>query len=185
MTQPADILLVTGPAGIGKSTLCWEIGSQLSQAGVPHAIVETDELDRVFPKPDRETLQRHWPGTIDISAVNLAAIWSTYRTLGISRLIMSGVMMHAGFDRRWILQAIPDARILTIRLLGSESTVVERLQRREIVPDDDQLSRSLRQTRVMTEEADSGFIRISTDGRTPTDIAGAVLSEIGWLASRS
>lgn len=182
MTQTANILLVTGPAGIGKSTLCWEIGAQLSQAGVAHAIVETDELDRVFPKPDRETLQRHWPGTIDVSAINLAALWSTYATLGVSRLLMSGVMMHAGFDRRWILQAVPGANIVTVRLLGSEDTLVERLRKREVVPDEDQLSRSLRQARTMGSEPDNGFVRIATDGRTPAEIATTVLKETGWLA---
>jgi len=183
MTQSVDILLVTGPAGVGKSTLCWEIGAQLAQAGIPHAIVETDELDRLYPKPDRETLQRHWPGTIDISAVNLAAIWSTYRTLGISRLIMSGVMQHAAFDRRWILQAIPGANIVTVRLLGTESTLTSRLNKREALPNNDQLARSLRQAEAMAGEADNGFLRVATDGRIPAEIAAAVLSDIGWLTS--
>lgn len=185
MTQPVDVLLVTGPAGIGKSTLCWEIGAQLTQADIPHAIVESDELDRVFPKPDRETLQRHWPGTIDISAINLAAIWSTYRTLGISRLVMSGVMQHASFDRRWILQAIPEANIVTVRLLGTQSTLTLRLNMREAVPDDNQLARSLRQAEAMASEADNGFLRIQTDGRKPPEIAAAVLKDSVWLSSPS
>jgi len=103
MTAIIDLLLVTGAAGIGKSTLCWEMGSLLQRAEVAHAIIETDELDRIFPKPTREELQRLWPGTTDVSAVNLAAIWSAYRALGHTKLIMSGVMMHPAFDQRWIL----------------------------------------------------------------------------------
>jgi predicted kinase len=132
MQDAVHILLITGPAGIGKSTLCWEIGAKLEAAGIAHAIIETDELDRVYPKPGPDELERLQPGTTDISSINLAALWSTYRALGHSRLIMSGVMMHLDFDRRWILAAVPDAEITVIRLQASEHTLTERLAKREI-----------------------------------------------------
>ena len=82
MQEAVEVLLITGPAGIGKSTLCWEIGAQLAAARVPHAIIETDELDRVFPRPTPEQLAVLRPGTSDVSALNLAAMWETYRALG-------------------------------------------------------------------------------------------------------
>jgi 2-phosphoglycerate kinase len=97
-----EITLITGPAGVGKSTLCWEMSLQLATVNVAHTVIETDELDRVFPRPSAEDLARIRSGTTDISSLNLAAIWSTYRALGHTRLIMSGVMMHLEFDRRWI-----------------------------------------------------------------------------------
>src|SRR5687768_4948357 len=68
MQDSAEILLITGPAGIGKSTLCWEIGAVLSEAHEAHAIIETDELDRVYPKPSLEDLERLRPGTRDVSS---------------------------------------------------------------------------------------------------------------------
>jgi cytidylate kinase len=30
--QGVQILLITGPAGVGKSTVCWEMGAQLAAA---------------------------------------------------------------------------------------------------------------------------------------------------------
>ena len=60
---------------------------------MPHAIIETDELDRVFPRPTPEQLAALRPGTSDVSALNLAAMWETYRALGHTRLVMSGVML--------------------------------------------------------------------------------------------
>jgi adenylylsulfate kinase-like enzyme len=42
-----QLLLITGPAGVGKSTLGWEMSAQLAAAQVAHAVIETDELDRV------------------------------------------------------------------------------------------------------------------------------------------
>src|SRR5687768_18607773 len=77
-----QVLLITGPAGVGKSTLSWEMSSQLAAAQVAHAVIETDELDRVFPRPNAEELDRIQPGTTDVSSINLAANWSTYRDLG-------------------------------------------------------------------------------------------------------
>jgi hypothetical protein len=46
-----ELLLITGPAGVGQSTLCWEMSAQLAAADVHHAVIETDELDRVYPRP--------------------------------------------------------------------------------------------------------------------------------------
>jgi tRNA uridine 5-carbamoylmethylation protein Kti12 len=39
--------LMTGPAGVGKSTLCWEMSAQLEAANVAHAVSETDHATLV------------------------------------------------------------------------------------------------------------------------------------------
>jgi hypothetical protein len=183
MQDSVRILLITGPAGIGKSTLCWEIGAKLEEARVAHAIIETDELDRVYPKPTAEELERLRPGIADVSTINLAAIWSTYRALGHSRLVMSGVMMHLAFDRRWILAAIPDAEITVVRLQASEQTLTERLEQREIGSGaEEQLQRTLRQARRMAGEGDDGLLRVPTDGSRPPELAEQILRETGWLS---
>lgn len=94
-----EVLLITGPAAVGKSTLCWELGGLLGEAGIAHAAIESDELDRVFPKPDAAALSVLAPGVRDVSQLNLAALWTTYRALGHGRPIMSGVMIHVAFDK--------------------------------------------------------------------------------------
>ncbi len=182
MTSGVQILLITGPAGVGKSTLCWEMGARLAAAQVAHAAVETDELDRVFPRPGLQDLERISPGTSDISSLNLAAVWSTYRALGHSRLIMSGVMLHLEFDRRWIVAAVPDATITVVRLQATEITLLERLAQREIGSGrDEQVQRTLRQARRMAGERTDGLILVPTDGRGPQELAEAILLEVGWL----
>lgn len=180
-SEPTQILLLTGPAGVGKSTLAWETQHQLSEAGIAHAIIETDELDRVFPKPTGEQLERFRPGLRDVSAANLEAIWSTYRALGHTRLIMSGVMVHLAFDRAWILDAIPDARITVVRLTTSEETLVGRLRGREVGSGAEaQIARSLRQKRRMDAQADDA-LAVPSDGRTVAELAITVLQAVGWL----
>lgn len=177
-----QLLLITGPAGVGKSTLCWEISAQLAAVQVAHAVIETDELDRVFPRPGSKELERIQPGTTDVTSINLAAIWSTYRALGHSRLIMSGVMMHLDFDRRWILAAIPEARITVVRMIATEPTLLARLAQREIGSGaNEQAQRSLRQARRMASEDAEGVVVLPTDGKMPAELAEIILQKTGWL----
>lgn len=181
MSNDVDLLLITGPAGVGKSTLCWEIGAQLAVAREPHTIIESDELDRVYPKPDAQALDRLKPGTRDVSSLTLAALWSTYQALGHRRLVMSGVMLHLDFDRRWILAAIPEARITVIRLVDKEETLLARLAQREKgAGAEDQVRRTLRQARQMAGEKSDGLIILETDGRTPAELARLALERAGW-----
>ena len=176
------ILLITGPAGVGKSTLCWEVSARLAGAGLAHAVIETDELDRVFPLPTPRELESLRPGTTDVSVINLAALWSTYRALGHSRLVMSGVMVRPEADRRWIADAIPGADIAIVRLQASDATLLSRLDRREVGSGrEDQIRRSLHQAEQMAGEPPDGLILVPADDATPTDLADHVLRAIGWL----
>ena len=95
---------------------------------------------------------------------------------------MSGVMVHLDFDRRWILAAIPEARITVFRLLAAESTLLVRLAQREIGSGaEEQVQRSLRQARRMANEDGEGMIALSTDGRLPAELATMILQKVDWL----
>ena len=44
-------LLIGGRAGVGKTTVGWEVSAQLRAAQIAHALVEGDNLDQVHPAP--------------------------------------------------------------------------------------------------------------------------------------
>ncbi len=118
-----DELVIAGPAGVGKSSVAFKISLQLQTAGVAHALIDTDELDRVFPVPS--DLPR-------VTKQNLAAVWQTYRQRGIQRLILAGVVLDRPAELDWIARAVPGARFTLIRLAASAQTVLDRVTRREI-----------------------------------------------------
>lgn len=96
-TSQVRILQIAGPAGVGKTTLGWEISVQLRRAGVSHVVLDSDELDRVWPlsKSERDSLNR----------ANLSAFWANVSALDQSRLILVGVFLRPGADGNWIARA--------------------------------------------------------------------------------
>ena len=66
------VLVICGASGTGKTSTAFEIGRLLQTLGVRHALIDTDELDRVWPQPEPlETL-------IDISRRNLSTWWANF-----------------------------------------------------------------------------------------------------------
>lgn len=83
--------------GVGKSTVGWEIFTQLTDAGVKTAYVDGDQLDLCYPVPPNH-------GGDDIRQRNLAAIWPNFRAEGIrcvivSRDVETGDDLHSYTDR--------------------------------------------------------------------------------------
>ena len=168
MTQ---VLAISGPAGVGKSTVAYEASAQLKRAGVAHAVIDTDALDDIFPVPD--DLAR-------LSERNLAAVWASFVEHGANRLILTGVYLHRPAELEWIRRAVPNADVTLVQLTASDATLAERVRRREIgTGGDAQLERTRRQLGEM--EADAGVHLISTDGRSVEEVARVVLELAGWV----
>ncbi len=176
------ILLLTGPAGVGKSTLSWEVSALLSAADLPHATVETDELDRIFPLPTSDQLDRLRPSMTDISEANLAGIWQNYAALGCEHLIMTGVMTSLDDARSWIIRAIPAATFTVVRLRAENDTLLDRLRQRETSSGlESQIERTMQQAEQMSREQQPDIIELVTDGKAPQVLAEEVLARIEWV----
>jgi hypothetical protein len=170
-----DVLLITGAAGVGKSSVSWEVGEELKRRGLAHAVIDTDELDRVWPlELDDERRRR-------INIANLATWWEQYRELAISRLVLVGVFVRLPEAIDWIAEAIPDAEIRAVRLVASPEELRLRVERREIGSGRDaQVERSFRQAKWIEALPRGVGEDFDTEGVTVGDLAVRLCDRMGW-----
>ncbi|MEJ8647957.1 hypothetical protein WKI65_07650 [Streptomyces sp. MS1.AVA.3] len=176
-----ELLLIGGRAGVGKSTVGWEVSDQLRAASVPHAIIEGDFMGQVHPAPDGD------PHRSQITERNLAAIWANYHQLGYRRLIYTNTVSvlpeSAGLFERALGADTWTVRVL---LTASDTTTHERLVAREIGSElERELKNSAYKARLLDERASDDTFRVATDGRSVREIAAEVLRATGWLDPQS
>jgi hypothetical protein len=170
----APTIVVTGPVGVGKTTLVDEMSSLLRQAEVPHAAVDFDQLTASYPRsPDDDV----W-GT-ELGLANLAALWRNYSALGADRLLIARVIEDRdeldGFRR-----AVPGAEIVVVRLRASVATLLDRIRHRGTSLGTDW---HLARAPVLAASLDAHPVEdivVETDGVQPTDLARDVLDRVGW-----
>ncbi len=174
--MPVPTLLVTGPVGSGKSTVAVEMSNQLEAAGVAHALVDTDELDRIFPPPPED------PHKTLLTKSNLAAVWANLRAAGAPRLILVMVAASLEYESPHLREAVPGAEITAVRLHASEGALLERLRRREVGSRLEHHSRrAVEQARLMAQEDRDGLLVVETTAKTVPEVARDVLRGAGWL----
>ncbi|MFD5111843.1 AAA family ATPase [Streptomyces sp. NPDC058391] len=170
-----ELLLIGGGAGVGKTTVAWEVSALLQGKGTAHCLIEGDYMDQIHPAPDDD------PRRTAITEQNIAAVWSNYAALGQHCLIYTNTV--SVLEEPMIARAMGggDIRATCVLLTAEEASVRQRLAQREI---GSQLSahieRSLRMARHLDEEAPPGTIRFPTDDRSVQDIAVHVLQAAAW-----
>jgi hypothetical protein len=159
---------------VGKTSSAIEVSERLQRQGVAHALLDTDELDRIFPVP--RDLAR-------ITERNLAFMWEGFHERGIRRIILVGVLLDRPSELSWIRRAIPDARLTIVRLVASEATLVDRIRLREIGSGfEGQLERTRKQLLALEQDPPTDAVILPTDGASIGEIAGRILDRSGWLA---
>ncbi|WP_427917859.1 hypothetical protein [Streptomyces sp. cg40] len=176
----AEVLLIGGRAGVGKTTVGREVSARLRAAGVAHAVVDGDFMGQVHPAPDGD------PHRTAIGEADLAAVWGNYAVLGYQRLIYTNtvcVLDEAAGQFRRAMGA--DVRIVRVLLTASDATASERLNGREIGSElEREVANSARKSRLLDERAPVDTVRVVTDGRSVVGVAGEVLAATGWVNGR-
>lgn len=170
-----ELLLIGGGAGVGKTTVAWEVSAVLQRRGTAHCLIEGDYMDQIHPAPDGD------PHRTGITERNVAAVWANYAALGRRRLIYTNTVSI--LEEPMITRAMGGERTRTalVLLTAEEATVKERLAGREIGSQlAAHIDRSLRMARHLDREAPAGTVRVPTDGRSVPDIALRVLRAAAW-----
>jgi gluconate kinase len=169
-------ILVTGPVGVGKSTVAEAMGYELIAAKVPHANVDFDQLT-AGPRPVDDDI---WGTKLGLS--NLAAIWKNYERAGARRLIIARVV-EARSELDGYRRAVPGADIVLVRLRASPETLQTRVRKRGPWRDMEwHLRRAVELAAQMDKDPFEDLL-IETDGRDVLAIARDVLGRAGWLSA--
>ncbi|RPF31593.1 AAA family ATPase [Streptomyces sp. TLI_185] len=177
----AEVLLIGGRAGVGKTTVGWEVSALLRAAAVAHAIIDGDFMGQVHPAPEGD------PHRAEITESNLTAVWANFARRGYRRLIYTNTMSvlpeAAGMFERAMGAEVRAVRVL---LTASDTTARERLVRRELGSElEQELEGSARKARILDRRAPAEAVRVMTDGRAVGDIAREVVALTGWAGQRS
>jgi ribose 1,5-bisphosphokinase PhnN len=166
-------LVLTGPCGVGKTTVLGAVCERLEAAGVPHAAVDMDALRCCYPRPADD------PFHTRLGLRNLAAVWRAFRAAGAERLVLADIVEGrrsvAGL-RRALHGAVP----AVVRLRASPATLAARLGRRETGAALEWHLRRAQELTVLMERRGVGDCVVDTDGATAAEVAVEVLRAIGW-----
>jgi guanylate kinase len=170
--MPAEtfpVLWLCGPAGVGKSTVSWQLFTELAESGARAAFVDTDQVRMCYPAPPGD------PGRQRVKALNVAGMIPGYRAAGARCLIANGDLDPvAGVQA----ELIPQTAVLVCRLRADWAAVERRYAARHGRQDD--LDARLRQARAEASEMDlSTFadVCIDTTNRSAREVAAFVREE--------
>jgi len=173
MTAAVPVLVITGPVGVGKSTIANEAAWLLRQADVPHALVDLDRIEQCWPVPADD------PWNERVSHRNLACMWANFRHAGADRLILARVLETRSLLRR-VTEAVPGAQITVVRLRAPLAVLHERIRSRE-ASDPDWFLGAATHTAEVFEQAQVEDHLVDNENRPATVVAEEVLHRVGWL----
>lgn len=170
------VLVLCGASGVGKTSTAWEIGHRLQGVEIAHAILDTDDLDRVWPHPEGIEAR------ISISRRNLQSCWATFSAVGARHLVLCGVMASTAESTEWIADAIPGASIRFVRLVANHSTREGRLRRREIGSGfSHDMAASDRAATFIEAHDREDMLTVATDEKSVAAVVEEVLDAIAWI----
>jgi DNA polymerase III delta prime subunit len=176
-SDSVPVLLVTGPVGVGKTTVAHEASSLLSDAHVPHALVDLARIGACWPPPHDD------PWNERLAHRNLACMWTNFRAAGAERLLVCRVLEARSLLRR-IAAAVPGADITVIGLRAPLDVLHARIRTREAGRDPAWYLDTATYLAHKLERSPVEDHCIDNVDRTARDVAREALRLAGWLDIR-
>ncbi|ANW22171.1 hypothetical protein [Streptomyces clavuligerus] len=176
-SKHTEVLLIGGRAGVGKTTVGWEVSALLRAGNVAHAVIDGDFMGQVHPAPEGD------PHRAEITECNLTAVWANFARRGCRRLIYTNTVSVLPEATGMFRRAMgAETRIVRVLLTASDATTRDRLERRETGSGlAEEIDNSIRKARLLDEQVSPGTTRVVTDGRAVGEIAREVVATTGWM----
>ena len=180
-------LLLTGVAGVGKSTVADAIGGILSTAGFVTAVVDTDALAQFGPPPAHGDspglggpgLGGPGNGFYDyLKCINLAAVWANYQAAGARVVVVSAGIDSAPLRSKYV-DSLAGCEVQMVRLVAATDTVRQRLHGRDSSAKLEGHLRTLTEEEASLEALAIEDFTVVND-RPATDVAREVIVRAGW-----
>lgn len=173
MMAPVPVLVITGPVGVGKSTIANEAAWLLRQADVPHALVDLAWIEQCWPVPADD------PWNERLTHRNLACMWANFRQAGADRLLLVRVLEARSLLRQ-VVEAVPGAEVTVVRLRAPLSVLQARIRSRE-ASDPSWFLGAATHTAEVLERAGVEDHLVDNQDRPVAAVAAEVLRRVGWL----
>jgi len=158
------VLWICGPAGVGKSTVSWQLYTELARSGVQVAFADTDQLCMCYPAPAGD------PGRQHVKALNIGSMIPNLRSAGARCVIVNGVLGPAGLQTG----LLPDARVTICRLRASVGDVERRFLARRGRDDTGELLREIRGEIRQLDQSSFADACVDTTGVPANEVSGMI-----------
>ena len=166
-------LLLTGVAGVGKSTVADALGRVLTTAGCVTAVVDTDVLAQFGPPP--QAGGRFYD---ELKCANLAAVWANFRAAGAQFIVVAAVIDSPAL-RELYAASLAGCEVRLVRLTADDEVVGSRLRRRDTGAELDQHLRALRERGLEPAPLTVEDLTVAND-RAVDEVAQEILVRTGW-----
>ncbi|MET1073235.1 MAG: hypothetical protein ABWY11_11370 [Umezawaea sp.] len=174
MPVTVPVLLVTGPIGVGKTTVTAEAARLLGEAGIPYASVDLARIGESGPSPADD------PWNERLIHRNLACMWANFAEAGVDRLLLCRVLEHRGLLDH-VRAAVPGADIVVVRLRAPLDALETRIRSREAGRDPRWYLDATASLVDKFEQAGVEDHVVDDHGRPAAEVAAEVLRVTGWL----
>ena len=126
MREPerVPLLLISGPVGVGKTSVGFEVSDLLCEQGVAHTFIDWDQLRYTYPRPVGDRFGDQ------LGMKNLRDVWRNAVAAGSRNLIIASVI-ETWADVEDIRQVVPGADVVVCQLQARVETLAVRVRQRE------------------------------------------------------
>ena len=164
-----EVLVLNGSPGSGKTTLANAIAEKLRETDIPHAVIDVDELTRVYPEAGNSLGWR-----------NLRAMWRNYFSPANPKVIIP-VCIDNQRDLEELQDATPCGKFTICELVADEIVLKERVTRREPNEYWQSKLRGLVENYIRKDStAKFGDFQVRTDDRSVDETVKHILNRLGW-----